>query len=135
VKPILTLLVLVLLARAASAQSPCQGGTATAPACSRNWATTALSVQVCPGDNITSAPGVRLVLRETSGAPLLSVNAGTPGGTVTLATASAPRALPGSDVRTIDFACEDAQGRRGASTFASLTFPVVPTPVAPTLLP
>ncbi len=122
----------------AVAQTTCQGGTATAPACSRNWATGPLNVLACPADPATGAvAGETLVLRELNGTPLLSVTAGTPGGQLTLAASQAPRAPAGSTVRVIEFRCT-ASGfsTGGAATFATITFPQIPAsaPVAPTVL-
>lgn len=123
---------ILLTAGTASAQTPCQGGTPTTPACSRNWAAGPLNVQACPA-TATSTDGVRVVLRELAGTPILSVTAGTPGGVVTLPTSSAPLASPTAPTRVVEFVCEDAAARKGASTFASITFPVLGVPVAPTL--
>ena len=127
----------LFVARMTTAQVPCQGGTATAPACARSWATAPLSIQACPasvsGGNVA---GTAVVLRETNGTPLLSVNAATPGGLVTLASSQAPLALAGSTVRVIEFKCT-APGfpAGGAATFATVTFPQLPDapPVAPLL--
>ncbi len=134
------LLALVLLAAgaAAEAQTPCQGGTATAPACARNWATGPLNIMACPAVQAGQDSGVRVVLRELNGTPLLSAQAAAPGAQVTLASASAPRVPAGGVAsRVLEFTCEGPTGQGGAATFATITFPVAaPTPApAPTLLP
>lgn len=124
----LALVIFLLAALPAGAQTPCQGGTATAPACARSVVATPLSVSACPA-TATSEAGTKLVLRELDGSPLLSVTPGSPGGTVTLQPASFPST--GAPVRTVKFSCEDVLGREGVATFASLTFRNAP--VAPAL--
>lgn len=126
------LLALLFLAAPALAQTPCQGGSASAPACSRNWATAPLTVRACPATASTNA-GARVLLTEVDGTPLLSVTPGVPGGDVAIPTASAPVVRGTSATRVIRFTCEDAGGVGGDATFASVTFPVDRRPVAPVL--
>jgi hypothetical protein len=122
-----------LLAASAQAQVPCQGGTQSAPACSRNWSAGPLSVQACPAPDASTEPGVRVVVRELDGTALLSVAAGSPGAVVSLPTSSAPLAPATAPARVLKFSCEDASGRAGVDTFASVTFPVRARPAAPVL--
>jgi hypothetical protein len=122
---------LVLSGGSALAQTPCQGGTQAAPACSRDWSAASLVVQVCPA-TATTEPGVKLVLRELNDAPLLSV-LGAAGTNVTLPTSSAPLAAPATPTRIIKFACEDSSSRVGTDTFVSVTFPIRRAPQAPLL--
>jgi hypothetical protein len=129
------ILFLLAISAAAIAQTPCQGGTAVAPACARDWSIGPLRVLACPGDNVTTTPGARLIMREVNGTPILSVVAATPGGQIDLPSASAPRAPLGALTRTVQLHCEDAAARGGPPTFASVTFPAATPgpPVAPLL--
>ena len=119
----------------ANAQT-CKDGTPTQPACSRDWSTGPLTVIACPADPATgSEAGVKLLVKELDGTPILSVVPGTPGGSVTLATSSAPKAVPANRTRVIEFSCDGATVTGGKPTYASITFPLAPAvrPAAPVL--
>lgn len=126
---LLVLGLLALFGSRADAQT-CSGGTASAPACARNWAAGPLVVTACTPTSSLEA-GVKLHLRELNSTPILSVNPATPGGQVTLPTSSAPLAPSNAPTRRVRFVCEDPSGRTGVDTFVDLTFPVLGPPAAP----
>lgn len=135
----LVLIFVLFCASSAFAQTPCKGGTPTQPACSRTWGgASPLNVLACPSDaSLNTDAGVRLYLRELNGTPIVSVLAGTPGGQVTLAAASAPSAPPATRTRVVEFSCDGANVTGGEPTYAAITFPLAAPsrPVAPTVLP
>lgn len=126
---LLALAILAILGSARADAQSLQGGSATSPAGARNWATAPLVVEVCPA-TAANEGGVRVVVRELTGTPILSVN-GTQGSIVTLPSSSAPLAPASAPKRVIKFACEDASARVGADTFVDVTFPVRGAPLAP----